>query len=201
MIDIVGIVLGFILGILSSYLFWKYLLSLKPQLKISPYILKGKSLKYESDTVYRLKMFNNSNRPIVNFNIKIAIGKIRELNDGSKRSVIDKVIKNQYWAVLGPKKNIGDHWGLTPVFNITFKSTGELEELLSDKENVIQLTIICFDGNSGSAFASRTKYEKKDILNGNFSYGLNLNIAKGKNPLYIKSKAKLKKRKKIENNT
>ena len=69
MIEIIGILLCFILGIISSYPFWKYLLFLKPRLKISPYILKGRSLKPESETIYRLKIFNDSNRPIVNLNI------------------------------------------------------------------------------------------------------------------------------------
>ncbi len=171
-----GIICGFILGLASSYLFWRYLLLLNPKIRISPCIAKGYSFINEKRGLYRIKIYNNSQRSIININYKIAIGRLETTKDGDCFSVIKKVVKEQTINALGPKKNIGDHWGLSPMHHLNFRATKKIEKLLNDPDNVIHLQLICYDSKSGSAFVTRKKFSTNDILDGYFKYGLTFDL-------------------------
>ena len=177
--EVIIIIIGFILGLLASYLFWRYLLLINPRICISSFIAKGHSLINKKHIMYRIKIYNNSQRPIINIYYKICIGRLKTTRDGDSFSVIERVVKEQTINVLGPKKNIGDHWGLSPMHHLTFRSTKEIEKLLGNPKNVIHLQLICFDSKSGSAFATRKKYSSKDIRQGMFRYGLTFKLKSG----------------------
>ncbi len=57
------LLLGFFLGLLGTYLFWRFQINVQPRLVISSLIAKGQSNDNDGKTVYRIKIYNQTNRP------------------------------------------------------------------------------------------------------------------------------------------
>src|SRR5262249_3171064 len=66
-------VAGFLLGLFGSWLFWRYLLLLAPTVRISPHVLKGKHLLDEEQTVYRIKIYNDSSRQVIDLMADVSL--------------------------------------------------------------------------------------------------------------------------------
>ncbi len=163
------ILIGFILGIVGTILFWRFQINIKPKIAISNIIAKGYSSSNPEKVVYRIKVYNLTNRQIVNISIACSLSYIVNVGNGQRSVGKTLNINPQSIQFLGPKKNWGDPFGLSPVK--VFHLTGlESAEFSSSKK--ILFTISATDAESGTTNIIRKIYEPHDVKDGNFEPGL-----------------------------
>jgi hypothetical protein len=174
-LKILELLIGFILGIIGSYLFWRYMLFLKPQIEISPKILKGISHKFGNKTVYRIKLINIGPRSIIELKIRLTFCQLAPLGNGQEILVLqEKIFEKEVPRILGPKKNFGQHWSISPIYQYAFNIDQNVLDSL-DNQGKLVLTVICTDSLSSTTLPIRITYEKHDIEIGDFQYDLSFN--------------------------
>ncbi len=172
---ILEIFIGFILGLIGTWIFWKYQINIKPKLKISDVIALTKSLKKDNKKNYRIKMVNLSNRNIINIKVRLTVVQLKDILDG-KTSIGIKHIKDTEISVIGARKNVGNPWGLSPIRWISFDYDPEICTLLKQPETRIMLTVSATDAISGTTAILRKTFKDNDVKKGEFKYGLTLEI-------------------------
>jgi len=169
--------IGFIGGVLTSWIFWKYLLFLKPKVGISPLVAKGISNdeNKHDQTVYRIKVINFGNRQVINLHGRISLTKITEINGGKHRTA--RRIRTATISALGPRKAVDDLYGILPVWVIAFQTEEALENLINDRWK-LQFTLSAQDALSGTTVVQTVIYDKHQIVNGNFRGGLSTELVR-----------------------
>lgn len=169
------IIVGFAVGLITSWVFWQFLLFLKPKFKICPEIAKindTRSLPNE----YRIKVVNLSNRPVINLYARCTI-EWKVAIPGGKKSLGSEIpINTEKFPVLGGKDTLRDAFGINPVRY--FVLSEDLEGLLAKRGDGsrIVFTLSGTDAKSGSAVTKIAIYGPDDIRPGNFKAGLKCEI-------------------------
>ncbi len=167
--DVLTTFAGFLLGIIGSYIFWRYLLVLKPNIKISPITLKGFDYINTQKLVYRIKLINFGNRQIIGLNASARIVERRN----NRWTTIDE-LKMEYdgeLAALGRHKDYGDYLSrIGPIYYMRILDEKKFESNLNEDKRLV-FTLSAKDALSGTTVVQRQVYNKDDIQQGDFKEG------------------------------
>ncbi|TKB25339.1 hypothetical protein FCL47_14910 [Desulfopila sp. IMCC35006] len=167
---------GFILGIIGTFLFWRFQINIKPKIAISDHILRGQSNTDPNKYLYRIKVYNLSNRQIINISIGCSLSYKINIGNGKRSVGKSLTVKPKTVQFLGPKKNWGDPFGLSPVKIFQLTDIDYIEENFTNEKRIL-FTILATDAESGAATVLRKVYMLNDIKIGNFEPGLHFGIA------------------------
>lgn len=168
---------GLILALVTSWLFWRYLLSIKPKVKISNHIAKGIShhLQEEGQHVYRIKVVNFGKRQVINLTATCTVTELVHVGQGRRRITKKLDFQSNSIPALGSKNDIGNMWSITPVWVVLIRSKVALEDMLNE-DCRIQFTLLATDALSATSIAQRITYKTDHIKDGDFEWGLNFDI-------------------------
>lgn len=173
----IEIVIGFLGGIFTSWIFWKYLHFLKPDVRVSPQIAKAISLDetQEKRTTYLIKVINMGERQAINVSAKAHLCKLADIYGGKRRITKKIELKGNQVFALGPRKLLGDSWKITPVWYVVLSPQDALEKLVDDNWKV-RFLLSATDALSGTTIVQSVVYGKNEIVNGDFGWGLEFDI-------------------------
>jgi hypothetical protein len=170
-----ALLFAFLLGFASCWAFWRYLLVMKPEISISPYIAKGWSREERGKVAYRIKIYNITDTQVINIKAQCLIARLIDIPFGKRKFGKKLQLKNDELLVLGPKSNLGDSWGISPIYVFTFEPEIDIENLMDQGEKLI-FTLSATDALSGTTVVWRKSYSKEDIKYGDFKWGLEFDI-------------------------
>lgn len=177
MAQIIGIIIGFVLGFFSCWLFWRYQLTIKPSFEVSPKVASRTNPKYNTKKIYQIKIINLSLRPIINIRAKAAIQELKLYPNGHKRPTIYNIeFSKAGEAVLGPRMKKIDPWSITNIHYYTARPDKILEDLFVNEQRKLVLTIQATDAISSTTIIKRYTYGKEDFIEGKFAPGERMEI-------------------------
>lgn len=167
--DIVATLVGFVLGVLGSWIFWRFLLFMKPDVRISDVVLKGHDRLDKGQTLYRIKVFNFGSRQVIELQ---ASARLVEKRDD--RWPVKRELKLRFGGgipTLGRKKDFGDPLlRIPPGFTFVIEGEDCLEaEMNADRR--IMFMVSAKDALSGTTVVHRKVYTAADIQTGDFARG------------------------------
>ena len=170
---LIDLIVGFIVGIISSYIFWLTLALTKPKILISP-----SAVYYPKDGSLKIKIINNSRRQAVDIQVETAVD---EITSGKRRTIHRPTIKNDTTRfALEPRHKDKDiQWGLpasTIFVIIDGKQILDLLESSNKLERRLLFTLSATDAISGSKSVQRVSYLYSDIQHGDYCGGLNFKV-------------------------
>lgn len=164
---IVSQFIGFIIGIFSSWVFWYYLVHVKPKIEISHSIVYNPNSK-----TLHVKIRNARRRQVTDVQASLAV--IEEEPNGRLQTLhIAKLNRDTLFA-LAPIQDLKKRWSIpaTTVF-----STNDGEQMLSllttkgNGERRIVFVLAATDGLSGTKVVQQVVYRLEDIRYGKFGLG------------------------------
>ena len=170
--EIVNIAIGIIVGLVTSCIFWRFMLFFKPKVAISPMIARSAA----SVTKYSIKVVNQSNRQVINLSARCTLEKKVPIPGGRKSVGTEIDLNTEAFPVLGAKSEIKDAFGINPVRRFVFYFDG-LEQQLND-QSCIAFTLSATDAESGTTVIQSRQFQKDDIEVGEFKAGLTFKIEK-----------------------
>ena len=166
--------LGCLFGILAAWLFWKYLLFLKPKVEISPFIV-AENGSVIGENVYKFKILNNGNRQVINVVLNAWLCELMDVPGGKITTTLAQFnIRKSDTLTLSPAKNNERPWGLTPEATFRFIPHIDLEKELLPPNRRIMIALKVSDAVSGTTVVQQKTYFKKDIIYGEFKFGASL---------------------------
>jgi hypothetical protein len=167
---LVNQLLGFIVGILSSWALWYYLLNIKPKIEISPNI----AYNPRNGTLH-VKIRNARRRQVTDIQTSLAV--VERKPDGRLLTLHVARLKRDTLFVLAPIQELKVSWGLPATFVFsTEEGRLMLEQLERDGEGErrIVFVISATDALSGSKVVKQVTFVSDDIKMGRF--GLDFTI-------------------------
>lgn len=171
--DFVNLILGFLVGILSSYAFWAALSVVKPNIEISPFVVfdpKNGSM--------RVRIRNKGRRQAVD--IKVLAGVDEVMPNKFRRSVHKPSLRNDYRFALEPKhKDMDLNWGLPTVTTFVIPEGQHVLDLLAPSQGLerrLLFTLSATDALSGAKVVQRVSYTYQDIKQGEFQDGFGFEV-------------------------
>lgn len=168
---VIGLVVGFALGVLGSWLFWKYLLWIRPNVSIAPKIAISRD-KQTGKRVYRFKILNNGKHQVKDVTLGAWVCDLMTVPGGQvSRSLYVFPLNNSETVSLAPNGNADRPWGLTP--EVIFRSAPDfdVESLLDDPEKRVLITLRVSDALSGTTVVQQFTFTKDDLVWGHFRVG------------------------------
>jgi hypothetical protein len=163
-------VIGFLVGILSSWLFWYALLLAKPKIVISKNIVinrkKGSLL---------VKVINRGRRQATDIQASLAL--VERDNSGRFFTIHNAQLRKDLLLALAPVQESHKPWGLRTAFVFaTDEGVQMLEELsiVNRGERRIVFTLSATDGLSGTKIVQQTAYRLEDVRSGRFGVWLEI---------------------------
>lgn len=169
---------GFLLGLAGAYLFWKFQVYLKPQIRMPELIARGPSRTNADQIVYRLKVINNSQRQVINIKVRSSVSKLINVPNGKRSFGKQLEVSPTESMVLGAARNIGQPFGLSPVKVFVIKPCSIDVESELRNGSLIMVTLSATDAESGTTIVHRKTYTKNRIIEGDYESGLSLQIRK-----------------------
>ncbi|MBC7818816.1 MAG: hypothetical protein IAG10_18145 [Planctomycetaceae bacterium] len=167
--DLLGIAIGFILGLISSWLFWRWQLMIAPHFTISSQIAVRPALHDPSKLVYQIKIVNRSARSIIDMTASLGVGEVAREGLGRKTIHLVK-LRPEAPTYIGPATGHYDPWSITCVHYYTSEPDNRVSELLTEERKLV-FTVQATDAHSGTTVLKRVLYEAKDIVKGHFEGG------------------------------
>ena len=172
-----GSVISFVLGITVSWLFWRYLLCLKPSLCVCEEVVRAQSRKFPGTEILKFKVHNCTNRQAIDLFAGCTVTELVNVPGGTRSRVLERLnIVTPSFDALGPKDNLGDHFGLSPIKVFTAQITDTFEKHINRTSVRLIFTLKASDALSGSTIVIRKSYTSEDIIYGEFKYGLKCDI-------------------------
>jgi hypothetical protein len=169
--------IGFLLGFVSSWLFWRYQNYLKPRVRLSKYVAKAMNRDNPEHFVYRFKVFNFGKRPAINVSLSGTVCKLRIVPGGQISKGVKKLpFSRETVKALGPRKNLGDPWGVSPVQVFVCRPDFELEQLMESEDAKLLLTLAATDALSGATLVERIPFDRHQIIMGTHAYGEDMSV-------------------------
>jgi len=168
-------IIGLLVGILSSWLFWRTLLLVKPRIEISPHLVYDPQKKQ-----LMIKIMNRGNRWVTDLQAKFMLSQRVKLEDHSFRTEAIKYYnldRNTVFA-LAPRNSESKPWAsFYKVF--TFIASEELDPRLlpaSSKghEKRFEFQLITSDALTGTKLVQSAVYDAEHIKIG--KYGKDFNV-------------------------
>ncbi len=171
--DILNQFIGFLIGIISSWFFWRMLLQVKPKIKVSPV------LAYDVEKgILAIKVINLGRRQAMDIQIhRFSIGEIKP-NQRLTTIVVGNIQRVELPA-LGPIQDLKKLWTLSTAFVFKASNGTELVNILkasNEGERRLILTISSTDGLSGTKVVQQITYRSEDIRQGTFIKGVDFQI-------------------------
>ena len=173
---VIGFVVGFALGIIGSWLFWKYLLWIRPDVLIASKIAVSMDEK-TGKRVYRFKILNNGRHQVKDITLGAWVCDLMTVPGGQvSRGLFTFPLNNSQTLTLAPNGNVDRPWGLTP--EAVFRSVPDfdVEALLNEPEKRILITLRVTDALSGTTVVQQRTFTNNDLVWGHFRLGDSLQI-------------------------
>jgi len=162
--------LGFVVGILSSWALWYYLLNVKPKIEISANI----AYNPRNGTLH-VKVRNAKRRQVTDVQSSLAV--VERKPDGRLLTLHIARLRRDTLFVLAPIQDLKAPWGLPATFVFSTDDGKRMLELLAEKgdgERRIVFVISATDGLSGSKVVRQVSFRQENIKHGRF--GLDFTI-------------------------
>jgi hypothetical protein len=172
----IGTILGFIVGLIATWLFWKYMLVLKPDVSISTQVASELSTKNSGRKTYRFKIRNNGKRQVINVSLVVTICRLIDVPGGKISSKIGTIFTKKNASALAPHSISWSSWEIPPIYIFVATPDFDVEELISQPDTRIMATLSTTDAQSGTTHVQRVTYTQHDIIEGNFIKGLGFEI-------------------------
>lgn len=159
---------GFVIGVLSSWAFWYFLLILKPGVAISPIATYSKK-----DGKFRVKIANRGRRQVTDLQVSLAITERRTHKKATPTlNVIHnlQLVKDSLPA-LAPLQDLNKEWALPAIYTIRSGEDRTAWDLLDSQhpeERRLVFTISMTDAISGTKVVKRVAYGLSKIKFGRF---------------------------------
>lgn len=167
---------GLIIGVATSWMFWRYLLWVKPKVVLSPKVsvtfdrTKGKK-------VYRFKIVNTGRHQAINITLRAWVADLMKVPGGEvSRAIYEMPINNSQTATLNPEKDVKRPWGLTSETTLRSEPDRDIEGMLEDCNTIIMVTLRVSDAISGTTIVQQRTYSRADIVRGMFKIGRSFEI-------------------------
>ncbi len=172
------LVFSIFIGILVSWLFWRYLICLAPRIYICEQIVRVPSSKHHGKDVIKFKVYNRTCRQAIDLFAGCTITEIINVSGGTQSSVLERLnVVSAPFEVLGSKKNLGDHYGLSPVKIFTAQVSEAFDQHMAQDTAKLIFTFKATDALSNSTTVIRKSFGRDEIKLGEFKYGLTCDIA------------------------
>jgi hypothetical protein len=162
--------LGFVVGILSSWALWYYLLHVKPKIEISPNI----TYNPRNGTLH-VKVRNARRRQVTDIQSGLAV--VEQKPDGRLLTLHVARLKRDTLFALAPIQELKASWSLPATFVFSTEDGKLMLEQLAEKgdgERRIVFVISATDGLSGSKVVQQVSFHMENIRQGRF--GLDFTI-------------------------
>ena len=156
--------LGFIVGILSSWALWYYLLHLKPKIEISPNI----AYNPRNGTLH-VKVRNARRRQVTDIQSSLAV--VERKPDGRLLTLHIARLKRDALFVLAPIQELKNSWSLPATFVFSTEDGKRMLEQLAEKgegERRIVFVISATDGLSSSKVVQQVSFRMENVVHGRF---------------------------------
>ncbi len=167
--DFINLIVGFLMGILSSYVFWLTLALTKPKIAISPFVVFN-----PKDSSLLVKIINMGQRQAVDIRINLAVNEVTL--SGLRRTIHKPELKTDYRFALEPKhKDMDNKWGLPTSTSFVMYDGQRILDMMEPSNGIerrLVFTLSATDAISGAKIVQRTSYSYTDIRYGEFSNGL-----------------------------
>jgi hypothetical protein len=164
---ILNLIIGFVLGILSSMAFWYGLLLVRPSIQISPVI--AFDIKKER---LRIKIINRSRRYAKDIRARLVLAERTQEGKVFKISVFREVpLRRDTVFALSPIQYLYKPWYPPTIYVF---STKELNNTISELSSPtkgdrrLRFTLMATDALSGATTIQTTTYRSQDIKIGGF---------------------------------
>jgi len=178
LVDLLNQSLGFIVGIVASWIFMYSVQFLKPKLEISPVILYNP----EKNTL-NIKVVNAGRRQVIDVETGSSISQKRFKGDGFKSELVKELeILGPLSLALNPLQDLDDPWAV--VNGRIFRIRDGIEALLllhekHEGERRVIFRIVATHSLSGVREAQQVTYKLNDVRVG--IYGRRLTVLEQKN--------------------
>jgi len=162
--------LGFVVGIISSWALWYYLLHVKPKIEISPNI----AYNPRNGTLH-VKVRNARRRQVTDIQSSLAV--VERKPDGRLLTLHIARLKRDALFVLAPIQELKLSWSLPATFVFSTEDGKRMLEQMAEKgegERRIVFVISATDGLSGSKVVQQVSFSMENIRQGRF--GLDFTI-------------------------
>ena len=167
--EMLEIILGFIFGVFASWVFWRYLLFLKPKLEVPTSIKEIINKDGNKEYIYRTK--NLGKRQVVDISIKATICELTNIDPDHPLSLVHKLkIDLDNADVLCYKNKRNDPWGLPNYRGFHIQQIDEntnesinILQLLSNKKRRLIITLRSSDSISRTTVITRHTYTQDNI--------------------------------------
>ena len=172
---IIGTIISFFLGLAVSWLFWKYLNNMKPEIDISEFVAAYKTS--QGKQILAFKIINKGKREVIDINVEATISKLVK-RDGETFNTEISRLKFKFMSIhaLGVNKKQYDPWEVAPmVIFISYPSVKDMD-CLKDNEFRILFWLRCVDPSSNTTIAIRKRFSKENIKIGRFHPRMKLKV-------------------------
>jgi hypothetical protein len=162
--------LGFVVGILSSWALWYYLLHVKPKIEISPNIAYN-----PRNGTLLVKVRNARRRQVTDIQSSLAV--VERKPDGRLLTLHVARFKRDTLFALAPIQELKASWSLPATFVFSTEDGKLMLEQLEEKgegERRVVFVISATDGLSGSKVVQQVSFRTENIRQGRF--GLDFTI-------------------------
>ena len=167
-------IMGFAIGILSSWIFWYLLILAKPRIKIAPVATYSPSEK-----VLRIKVMNRGRRQAVDIQAQIVLRELRPVaGESLKQTVVHRPkLRNDMVFAMGPIQHLKKHWTLLTGYIFLVEDGEETYRLLqtpTEFDKRIVFILSATDALSGTKVVQMATYQVQDIAIGRFGDGFDV---------------------------
>jgi hypothetical protein len=166
-----GQIIGFVIGILSSWVFWYFLLLIKPNVQISNIVNYLPEKK-----AFQIKIINKGKRQVVDVQADLFIAERPMVGNSFKMiSLYRFKFKRDSVTALAPIQDLEKPWKLLTATTFTTEPNEDALNLMlspSQYEKRLVFTLSASDGLSGSKVIQRVAFRAKDIRQGRWAKGL-----------------------------
>ncbi|MBO0797500.1 MAG: hypothetical protein J2P31_01640, partial [Blastocatellia bacterium] len=163
--------LGFLVGLLSSWALWYYLLHIKPKIEISP------NLAYNpKNGTLHVKVRNGRRRQVTDIRSSLAV--VERKPNGRLLTLHIARLKRDTLFVLAPIQELKVPWGLPATFVFSTDDGKVMLEKLeeqADGERRIIFVISATDGLSGAKIVRQVSFRPENIKQGIFGLDFTIN--------------------------
>jgi hypothetical protein len=164
--EVVNLVIGFVLGIVASWVFWYWQINIKPRIAISP------MCAYDPDSgTLGIRVINRSRQQATDIKVRLLVAQVQ----GSWYDTIyTPVLNRDSLFALRPYKRPMKFWRLPASAIFETQDGAKIVELLSQQgktERRLIFTLSATDALSSSKVIQRVSYQLSDIQVGDFKSG------------------------------
>jgi hypothetical protein len=162
--------IGFLVGIFSSWAFWYVLLLAKPKISVSRNVVFN-----EKKGSLLVKVMNRGRRQATDVQVSLAL--VERDSIGRFFTLHSAQLRKDSLPALAPKHESHKPWGLrTAYIFATDEGVQILEKWSSANQNERRLvfTLSATDGLSGTKFVQQTSYRLEDVKSGRFGVWLEI---------------------------